>query len=489
MIMGGANMALRIVSFFSAIILARLLDPSDFGLVTLAYIVLSTTGLFAGLGLGPALIQFPGGRGHASYQAFVVVMGTGMILFVLVEAFSSLLAEALGHPEIVTILRWLSLLILTSSCTAVPEALLHKELRFNVISTSVIIAELFYSVLAVTLAVLGTGVWSLVYAALGKQFVYATLVWSRTRGWDWLRPRPWDSALMKRLLSFGWQSAGSGLVVYAYQTVDNLAVGRFLGASALGFYGKAYDFTFRTVFGLSAVLGSVLFPSYAKIQSDPDRLSRAYLKSLRVVSLFTVPLSMGIFILAEQAVTVLLGDNWLPMVPAFRVLSFVGFVMPISASTAAVFASTGRPGYNLRAGLVVLGVMIPLILLLLPMGIVGVALAVLAAHVSGFGFNMYQVSRVVRNTVSKMLPAVAPATVGAAIMMAGVQFSRSFVVTVTGGNHSLVSLVLSIMVGVLIYGTWIFVSQRSLVFELLGMFRRTRAPAQKEIPPGADDRL
>lgn len=471
--MGGATVGLRFLSFFAAVILARLLDPSDFGLVGLAYVVLSTTNLFAGLGMGPAVIQLPGDREQASYQGFVVTVGVGLFLFLVIELLAAQFALALEEPQVVELLRWMAVLIPLGSLSMIPEALLHKELRFGVISTNVMIGEIVYAGVAIGLAVMGYGVWSLVVAALVKQVVYTALIWLRLQNRAWLRPRPWDAPLMRRLFGFGWQSAGSGLVVFFYQTIDNLTVGRQLGKTELGYYGKSYDFSVRTVFGLSAVLGSVLFPSYARIQDDPERLSRAYLKSLRVVSLFTVPMSIGFFLLAPDAVRALLGEKWLPMVPAFQILSFVGLVMPISSSAAAVFASTGRPGYNLRGGLVVLCVMTPLIFLLLPMGIAGVAVAVLSAHVAGYLFNMYQIHLVLERTASKMFPAVVPGLLGAAAMAAVVLVVRSLLSGMTGGQINVLSLALIIAAGAATYGGTLMLIQRELVRELWGMVRRS----------------
>jgi O-antigen/teichoic acid export membrane protein len=470
--MGGATVSLRVLSFFAAVILARLLDPSDFGLVGLAYVVLSTTNLFAGLGMGPAVIQLPVDRDQAAYQGFVVTVAVGLLLFLVIEGLAAQFASALGNPQVVNLLRWMAILIPLGSVSIIPEALLHKELRFGVISSNVMIGEITYSGVAIGLALTGHGVWSLVCAALTKQVVYTSLVWLRLHDRQWIRPRLWDSPLMNRLFRFGWQSAGSGLIVFFYQTIDNLTVGRQLGATALGYYGKSYDFSVRTVFGLSAVLGSVLFPSYSRIQSDPQRLSRAYIKSLRVVSLFTVPMSIGFFLLAQDAVGVLLGVKWLPMVPAFQVLSFVGLVMPISSSAAAVFSSTGRPGFNLRGGLVVVLVMVPLIFLLLPMGIAGVAIAVLSAHVAGYLFNMYQVHLVLDNTASKMLPAVVPALLGAVAMAGAVLLVKPLVVGMTGDRMTVLSLLLLIATGASVYGTTLLLIQRPLLLELLGMLRQ-----------------
>jgi len=466
---GGATIGIRIISIVSGIVLARLLDPRDFGLVALVQVVLSTAGYFSGLGLAAAVIQSQTDRGKVAFQAFVVTAVAGTVLFLVLVINAGFFAALLGNTEIISIFRWLSITVLLGTLMGVPEALLQKELLFGRASAIVIICELLHTALAVGMALGGLGVWSLVYASVARSFVNLALIWMMCPGWDWLIPKPWDRQIMTTLMRFGLQITGSGVMSFFYSIIDSYSVGRFLGAAPLGFYSKAYEFTIRTVYGFSSVISVVLLPSYARIQNEKERLSRAYLKSLRVVSFLTVPMSMGIFITAPEMVSTLLGEKWLPMIAPLEVMAFVGLIMPISASTAALFSSTGRPDYNMRAGAVVTVVLIPMIFLLLGSGITGVAFAVLIAHVLGFAFNIYQVHTILEHTASKMLPAVFPALIGTAVMMMCVQFSKPVLLFFGGGAITIASLIVMVFVGIIIYSSVLYVIQRSLVIELVGL--------------------
>jgi O-antigen/teichoic acid export membrane protein len=303
-----------------------------------------------------------------------------------------------------------------------------------------------------------------------------TMIWVLCPGWEWLKPKPWDKTLMRDLLKFGIHATGGGFITFFYSIADNFIIGKWLGAAALGFYSKSHDFTRRTVDQINNVIGAVLLPSYSKIQSDTQRLSRAYLKSLRLVSFVTVPVAMGTLITAPEMIGTLLGEKWMPMVPALQVLACVSLVKPLSASTSALFLSVGRPLFNLRAGIVVTAVMIPLSFLLLRYNIVGVAVAVLVAHLAGFGFNIYQVRTVLPKTASRIVPAAAPALVAAGLMMVGVHLSKEPLLRVVGGEHTLVSLGAMVAVGMLLYGGVLFLIQRSLVLEMVGLaFGRFRS--------------
>jgi PST family polysaccharide transporter len=462
-------MALRVFSIVTAIILMRILNPEDFGIVALAYVLLSTTGLFSGLGMGPAVIHSQEDRGQVAFHAFVITACSGTVLFLLIILNLTFFAGLLGDVKIVPVLQWMSALVLLGGLTIVPQSLLEKELMFGRVSIIVVAAELCYIILAVALAYNGFGLWSLVVASLLKAVATLSMSWGMFPGWEWIVPKAWDWQLTKRLMNYGFQAAGSGVVSYFYSIVDNFIVGRHLGEHALGVYSKAYDFTSRTVDGLNNVIGVVLFPSYAKIQLEKDRLSRAYLKSLRVISLFTIPMSMGIFVTAPEMVSTLLGEKWLPMIAPLQILAFMSLVKPLSATTAALFSSTGHPGFNLRAGILVTVVLVPTIFLLLGYGVSGVAVAVLIAHIIGFAFNIYQVHIILPDTASKMLTAIIPSLAGTIVMVVIVFLIKEPLRMLGGGHQTIPTLALMICAGVLVYGGTLLAIQRPLLTELFGM--------------------
>jgi O-antigen/teichoic acid export membrane protein len=467
--MGGATVLLRVISIVTSFLLANLLDPVAFGIVGTAGIVLSTTSLFSGLGLGAAVVQTRAERGKAAYQAFVVTMAIGALLTTIILVLSGFFAHLLDHPEVTPVLQWMSLIIFLSSLTIVPEALLQKDMLFGRISNTVVASELCNIGVSLGLAYLGFGYWSLVWGLLSKSVLTVVLYWWVSPRREWLVPQPWDGPLMKNLLTFGLNTTGGGVITYIYSIIDNLTVVRWLGTNALGLYGKAYDFTSRSVDSINNVLGSVLLPSYARIQGEVDRLARAYLKTARLIAFVTVPVSLGMVITAPEMVSTLLKAEWKPMIPAFQVLACVGLVKPLSASTSALFLSAGRPVYNVRAGLVVLFTMLPLFALLLPFGIVGIAYSVLGAHIVGLAFNVYQMQTVLKGTAVKMILAPGPAIAAGLVMMAAVQACKEPLRLAAGGSHTIMTVIGMIVVGFLSYGAVLYLLQRTLVTEVKGL--------------------
>lgn len=469
MVMGGVNISLRVITMVSSVLLMNVLDVDDFGIMGTAMIVLYTTNLFAGLGLTSALIQSQANKAQVAFQSFLVTSGMGVLLYIAIYFNVDTFAALLGKPAIAPILVWLAPLVIIGGLAMVPDALMQKQMMFSRISFIVIVSELTYVGLAVGLAYAGFGLWSLVYAILAKSLLVLILDWLLAPGWDWIIPRPWDGALMKGLLSFGLQSTGGGIATFIYSLIDNAAVARWLGTTQLGFYQKAFDFTSRTVDGLNGVLGSVLLPSYVMIQSDSERLSRAYLKSLRLISFIIVPVALGMLVVAPEMVATFLEPRWAPMVVPFQVLCISAMVKPLSATTSVLFTSAGRPGYNLKAGIVVILVLVPMMVLLLPYGIVGVAFAVLIAQLLGFAYNIYQVGRVLDGTASRMPAAIAPSLVAAGLMFAGVMALKVILVHFGFTLATVPVLIVLIAGGGIVYSVALFIMQRSLVLEVVGL--------------------
>jgi len=467
LLMGGAAFIVRPANLAVSIILARLLDPSDFGLVALALILVQTTNLFTALGMDKAIIQSTEERGKVAFHAFVIVMSFALLFFGLIQLNSTMLAGWLGHIETKPILLWLSSWILLNALGVVPYALLRKDLRFPSVASTGLISDAIYMVLVIALAYTGFGLWSLVYANLAKIAFLTGAYWVACGGWEWITPVPWEWPLAKRLLRFGSQIAVNGLLVYVHTNWDDWLVGRVLGVQQLGFYSKSYDFSNSTIGKLIRnTLGAVFLPSYVKIQADRQRLMRAYLKSVRLVTLLIVPIGLGIYAVADPLVQVAFGDKWMPMVPVLQIFSLLILTRPISENTSPLFNAVGKPRNNLIAGIVLLVVMVPAVLLLLNRGIVGVAIAVGASHLVGALFNIYQVERILPGSARATVKTSVTILVTGMIMLVGVQLAKAPLLEHFGTLASIPALLALVAIGSAIYLAGLAVTQRDILREI-----------------------
>lgn len=468
MYMAAMSFGLRPISMILAVILARLLAPADFGLLALAMIVFNMVNYFTDLGMRPTVVQTKEDINKVAHFAFVIVMAASIAFTLLIILLAQPLTTLLGgSPELVDILRWMSLYVTIDGLWIIPEALLRRDMRFKQLSLSHIPGELASSLIAIPLAIAGFGVWSLVIGQLAGKFLQVIIVWIFYRPWIWLRPQKWDRDIVRGMLRFGLPSMGSGLTKFFQNQIDTLIVGRQLGTTAVGLYNKAFTLTTRLSDMLTtSIFGNVLFPSYSRIQDDKPRMARAYLKSTSMVFLIIVPVSIGLAITAPLLVPILLGPRWVPMIPVWQLFSLYGLTRPISTNSAPIFSASGQPRRNMTASLVLIAVMVPLILLLIdPYGITGAALAVSLANLVAMGFNVYQVNQILPGTGAKSLLQGVPFMIAGGIMALGVLLIQQPLINLAGGENIL-ALILIIVVAALIYLAAILILQRALVVEI-----------------------
>jgi O-antigen/teichoic acid export membrane protein len=370
----GAAAVLKVVVL---VVLARLLSPEDFGVVSAALIVIGFSLTFSQLGLGPALVQRPILEPRHVSTAFVASTIIGFLVAGLVWLAAPLLAEFFRMDGFAPVVRGLALLFPIKGISSVAENLLQRDLRFRFLANSdVLTNSVGYGLTAIALAFLGWGPWALVIAQLTQATMRAVIVMGVSR--PLLSPRPsWDA--FRELMGYGAGYSVASIGVIAANQVDNMVVGRWLGAYALGLYSRAYQLMAVPSALLGDVLDKVLFPTMARVQDDPQRLASAYLQGTGLIALVTLPIGVVAAVLAPDLVTVTFGSRWEALVPPFQVL-VVGMMFrtsyrmsdSVSKATGMVYSRAWRQA--LYAGLVFLGAWIGR-----AEGLTGVALGVLGA--------------------------------------------------------------------------------------------------------------
>ncbi|MEM7330571.1 MAG: oligosaccharide flippase family protein [Chloroflexota bacterium] len=476
MLTTAATVALRPINLAASFLLLRWLSPEEFGSVALAMILFQTSNLFTGLGLGSALIHTQLDRKKVAFYTFSMMMAFALVLFVVVNLFLENIAGLIAKPEdvagLLPIMRPLSFLILINTASTIPTSILKKDLLFGRVSTFNLIQQLTYTFVALGFAISGFGVWSLVIARLSSSSIKTISSWLMCPGWDWITPKRWDLGISRELLTYGLPNMWGGLLNYFHTHWDDLLVGRVFGEAILGFYTKAYDLTNSTIKQFSDnVIGAVFFPSYAKIQDDPIRLSRIYIKSVQLVMLIVVPLAFGAMSVAPELVRVLWGADWIPMIPILQVYGFMLLSRPVSTNTSPLFLALGKPNFNARAGYVLLFVMLPLAFLLLDLGVMGIAYAVVASHFVGAVFNVYQVNTLLPGSARKTARAIFPTVMAGIMMYLVVILFKQPLLSIWGEQYGFSGLFSLIILGGLVYTPIVFVIQWSLIQEILQLIR------------------
>ena len=328
--------------FFTLIILARLLDPTDFGLMSMVLIVTNFTQAFIDFGLGNALIHRQNATRQQLSSLYWFNLAIGFTLFGILWLSVPLIVAYYQEPTLEPVFRWVILIFLLVPFGQQFQSLLKKELRFKTLSLIEVADHLVYGLTAVILAWWGFGVMSLVGAVLARTAVATGALVTVAIRSRWLPLLHFHRADLRGFLGFGLFQMGERSLNYLATNVDYLIIGRFLGSEALGYYTIAYNLIRLPHAYINPAIVSVAFPSFARVQSQNDRLRWGYAKILRYLSTITFPVMGGIFIIAPFLIPLLYGEQWLPSVTVVQIFCLVGVWKSLGNPIGSLLLAKGR---------------------------------------------------------------------------------------------------------------------------------------------------
>ncbi|MDB5446838.1 MAG: polysaccharide biosynthesis protein [Phenylobacterium sp.] len=312
----GVELLIRIAVM---IVLTRLLAPAEFGVVAAALILVNFTKIIAQLGIAQSIVQLPDLTEEEVRTGFAFSTWLGVVLAAAVYLGAAPLAAIFKIAGLEPVIAAFSVSFLLGGPAIVPFALLQRRRRYRAIAgIEALSFALGLGALGVTLAFLGFGVWALVVGQLAQIAIRSVMLLAAERHPKALLVRP---SSLSRLLASG---VGFSIGVFGNSVAmnaDNFTVGRWMGAQDLGLYSRAYNFLMLPTNLFGTVVDKVLFPAMAHVQDDAQRLNRAFRRSLAVVAMITLPVSVVLTVLAPELVTVVLGRRWVDMVLPFQVLA------------------------------------------------------------------------------------------------------------------------------------------------------------------------
>jgi O-antigen/teichoic acid export membrane protein len=366
----GSQGAAFVINTATAIILARLLTPTDFGLVAMVTAVTGFGQAFADLGLSEATIQSPEINHSQVSTLFWVNVLIGAILMLVTIGLAPALAYFYRQPRLKEITFLLSVVFVICALRVQHDALLKRQMRFSSLAARDVISSLVSAPVAICLAWKGAGYWALVAMPLTFNFVQMLLSWLMVR---WVPGLPRRDGKIGSLVCFGGNVAASYIVITVNRSLDNVLVGWYWGAAPLGLYSRAYNLLMLPVRQLSAPAGAVAVPAFSRLQNDSERFVRYFLRTINVMVWVIAPALAFLFVAATPVVLLLLGSQWRGAAPVFQILAISAFAQLLLEAVTWLFVSRGESKEMLKVLLrispcVLLGFVVGL-----PFGIKGVA--------------------------------------------------------------------------------------------------------------------
>lgn len=335
----------QIASTAIFLLLARLLGTKAFGLIALASVFLAFMQIFLDQGFAQAIVQRDELEPEHLDTAFWTSVLTGVLFVLLVFAGAGWVAVFYKEPSLAPIIRWMSLSFLFSGLSSVQTALLQRNMQFKVLAARSLVATVACGIAGIGAAFLGMGVWSLVVKEIVFGFSGAVLLWGTS---SWRPGFHFSVPHFKDLFAFGIHIIGFNFLAFFNQRSDDLLIGYFLGAVALGYYSVAYRLLLIMINLLASVTAQVALPAFSRLQKDKERMRNAFYRVTRYTSLVSFPAFLGMAALAPELIQVMFGNKWLLSVPVMQVLALIGILQSVQYFTGTVILAMNKPLWRLR---------------------------------------------------------------------------------------------------------------------------------------------
>jgi O-antigen/teichoic acid export membrane protein len=360
----------KLLGFGTNIVLARLLTPAAFGLVSFAMILIGAFLLLQDLGVGPALVYSRRDIATSGGTALTLNLAAAFGLFLITAAGAAIYAFFGQRQMIAGVVVCLAFGLVITAAGSVQAALLTKELAFRKKLIPDVAPLAISGIVSIALAVMGAGVWSLVAGYLAKNLATTLLLWALSP----LRPWPsFDRAIARELLGYGRHVSLSAVSGFAVMNVDYFVVGRALGAGPLGLYTLAFMIGTLPSTLISQQIATATFPAYARLRHAPADLARLFGNSFTISTTLAVALGAAVFVGAPTIVGPVLGEKWLGIVEPLRILAIFGVLRAVEFTFSPLYRAIGRPEIMWISSAIRLIALFPLLSLAVNYGIDSVA--------------------------------------------------------------------------------------------------------------------
>ena len=359
--------------FLISVVLARLLTPTDFGLIGMVMVLTGFAAKFSDLGMGAALVQKLDVTEEQTDSVFWINIMIGLGLTALFFFSAPLIALFYQEPALIPLTRVLAFIFIFHAFGNVHRIVLQRKLDFKRIAQVEVSSLLIGGGLAIGMAVMGFGVWSLVAQPIVNGLLNSLFFWIIV---DWRPGFRFKSDKIGELTSFAFHLLGFDFFNYWFRQLDNVLIGWKWGSASLGLYSRAYNLMVFPISRLGGLITRVMFPALSAIQEDTARVKRVYLQVTRGIALLTFPLMIGMLVVADNFILSVFGSQWMGAVPVLKLLCVSGLFQSIGTTVGWIYTSQGRTDIMFRWGVASGIVRITAFVIGVHWGITGMAAAV-----------------------------------------------------------------------------------------------------------------
>lgn len=428
------------------ILLARLLLPEHFGLIGMITIFIAISTTFVQSGLDQALIRELNPENKEYSTVFYFNLLASIVIYGVVFLLAPLIAQFFNEPELVAVLRVLMIVVIINAFSVIQRVILIRNVDFKTQTKISVIAGIISGIVAVGLAIMGLGVWSLVFQQITMQLFNAILLFISNR---WIPTLEFSMTLFRKHFNFGSKLLVSSLIDTIYKNIYFVIIGKLYPSVQLGYYTNASKFRDVSSQSMTQAIQKVTYPILSGIQNDSLRLSANYKQLLKMTSYLFFPVMLGVSAIAPNLIPFMLGDKWIPSVEYFQLLCIAGMLYPIHAINLNILKVKNRSDLFLLLEIIKKFILTILITIAVfsGLGIKGLIYAAITNSFISLFVNTYYSAREIGYSFVSQMKDMAPAFLISWIMFITVYFSDKII------NVPIIfTLIIQVSMGIIIYG-------------------------------------
>ena len=448
-----------------SIVVARLLMPEDFGVLAILTFFTALSVVVVDSGFSQTLIRKSAPTDDDYKSVFVFNIVVSVALYILLVALSPILASFYKLPIITRIAPVLMLLLPLGALSVIQNTIFARQFRFAELSRINFLSSAVAGVVAIAMALMKCGVWSLVGQRIAQMATKALLLWVRG---SWKAQGVFRYSALKAMSGFSFRLMGTDIISYLYNNIAQLFIGKIYSANTLGYFNQAQKLKELPVTSIVQSFQSVTYPALSNIKHDAEKFADSFRRVLLITAAVVAPIMVGMVAVADDMFMLLLGERWMPTVPYFKVLSLSGLFYPLSMIAYNVLKVAGDGGVIIRLEVVKKGIMTIILALTIPHSVMAVAWGLVAMSAVEFVINLTASLRFARLTVRDIVVTLLPVALLTTVMYLAVTLLIPHIMQLSLG----VRFALEVVTGVVTYTVVAAVCRMKFVAEITETLQR-----------------
>lgn len=460
----GERIMAQLVSLIVSIILARLLDPDNYGVISIVMVFITICDAIVTGGFGNAIVQKKDADELDVNTMLCCSVAISIFLYIVIFCAAPWIGSFYNMPIVQPILRVLGLRLLISGVNSIQRAWIQKRMLFKRFFISTSFGTIISAIVGISMAYMGKGAWALVGQYMTNSFI-DTIVLLVTNDWKPRLKFSWERA--EEMLSYGWKVMVTTVIYTLESDLRSLIIGKRFGSADLAYYDQGKKFPNLLVSNINTTISNVMFPVLSENQNDPTRLKQLCRRAVSIGIYLLSPLLIGLIGVADIFVITILSEKWAPCIPFLRILTLVFLVRPFTTTCQQSILSVGRSDVTLKIEIFVntLAIGILFYSVFIRKSVIGIAIGTLIAELVSMGMFMYYENKIIRYSYKEQLQDLLPSLVLASAMGVIVYIIRFLPI------HKGLTLILQVAIGAVFYLMASYVLQFEPYIYLVGMLK------------------